>query len=253
MPVVEQNLKYFLVAILGIGVIGFLLLRLIGYPLIHLAFLDPNRDAPMWIMQGTPAGELVTVQGVQANEWLATYGAVFAGGYELQFLAEGQAHPGGDVAMVYFDQAKNIVRALTDSEYPLSLEPNGRIIGSYEPLPKPLPAVLIVWLAKRSHDQVVSPFGLVEAQQEPRAPIVWQAKPVVLADDTAADSGGETGADAWDDMMIMGFSDTSAATQWLTARETKLVRELVRARTVALNVAVLCHRETARCNDTLPE
>ena len=189
----------------------------------------------MWIMQSAFAGELNGLEEAHVNEWLAIYGAVFQGGYELQFLAEGKAHAGGDIAVVYFEEAKNVVRALTDSEYPLTLARDQRIIGTYEPLPSPLPFVLVVWLAKRSQDQLASPLGLVEAQQQAVAPIVWQGKPVALSGNT----GDDTSGDAWDDMMILGFSDTSAATQWLTAHETKLVRELVRARTVALNVAVV--------------
>lgn len=189
----------------------------------------------MWIMQRVFAGELDGLEKAQANEWLATYGAVFQGGYELQFLAEGKAHSGGDIAVVLFEEAKNVVRALTDSEYPLTLGRDQRVLGSYERLPNALPPVLVVWLAKRSQDQIVSPFGLVEAQQEAVAPIVWRGKPVALRGNTGEDTDG----DAWDDMMILGFSDTSAATRWLTAHETKLIRELVRARTVALNVAVL--------------
>lgn len=262
---VSRNLKYIAIALL-IGISLLLAVsRYIGTTLAYLAFFDPNNDQPLMVLQSVSGGLIpqapdglaladpapadpVRSANTEIDEWLAPHAARMVGQYRLVFMPEGRHDEKSQgLVLLKFEQASNVVRVLTDSDYPLahpsalpwaapSAAPSAIrrgeewIIASYQVLAEPLPEVLVVWLANASDTDVINPLDLLADHSEIGDLIIWRGAPMMLQ------------GRSWAHMLLMRFNNLSEATHWLTADETQTLRKIIGARTESFHISVYAHR-----------
>ncbi|MEQ8690181.1 MAG: hypothetical protein RIC89_05005 [Pseudomonadales bacterium] len=218
-----KNLKYFLLSLVVAGVALLAAVQWIGTGLIYLAFLDPQREQPYLVIQGGHAP-----LGAQTlTNWLEPYQGQALGVYEQVYMAEGrESDQLPSLAMLKFEQASDVVRVVTDSDYPLAESEVGLVLGSYDLPGEVVPPVLVVWLLERAADQLLSPLVLLDGHSAALERIFWQGAITSLQ------------GPHWQDCVLLGFASQREATAWLNLDETQTLRRLTSARSTRQQITV---------------
>ena len=219
------QLKALLLSFSLVTLVGGMVVFSIGPGLLELAFFDGDRSKEILVFDFHNSEAYGQILADESEQWER----LGQGSYRLREVLEGSVRdewPKLDIGQ--YSEGRAVVQFVTSSRYRELINLDNRLvslkIGSRALIDGDLPRIMVPFFVEEVHAHANSLAGIAKLGEEQ---LVWQG-PVHVIEHEAG----------WQHGFVLGFKSPSDAIVFLTRRDVRVEREIVRSQTRTLFVAV---------------